>query len=345
MMMFGGMGITTVSLLANKHASSTDNLQGTQAFYIAEGGMHHLLMNELFWDMDFTDNVSPTDPPFGTNSGSLNPGEFWVEYFNQAPKSLDVKLTARVGDTVRAITQKVAREYQYVALAGGNFSAQGASGIFNGHMGVQGNLDIDSAISVNGGTMKAANLNIPAMDLLVYKSMTIETHTGTKVFTADSTYEGNLYVKGDVNLLKGVTYNGLLYIGGNLNIVGNDVTINGTLVVEGNIITVKDNLKFIAQPIDANLHMPAIVCNGTMDFKNTTNPYIYGLVWSNGVVDFFNSLNLNLEGSLIGKQNLLLNGATVMSLTFKKKLITGVPGLLNLDQTVATLNLTNWRIN
>lgn len=344
MLIFGGLGITTVSLLSNERTAFTDNLQGTQTFYVAEGGMHHTIMSEFFRDGDFSDNLSPTDPPFGANSISLNPGEFWVEYSNQTPSSVDVKVTGRADNTVRVITQTLTNNYQYVTLAGRNITAQTSSGNFSGDIGLQGNMNMDQAIVVNGGVIQSPNLNLPTMDLQVYKDMTTETFLGTKVFSAD--YTGNLHVVGDVNFVASMTYNGLLYVDGTVNIVTDNLTFNGTLVVEGDInAPPRDSLTFIAQPIDATSHMPAIVCLGDVSFNSTTNLNIYGLVWTTGDINFGDSINLNHDGSLIASNDVLFNNATNLSLTFNTQLITGIPGLLNLSQTVKTISLSNWKLN
>lgn len=343
LLLFGTMGIATVSLLVNRLAGSTDNLQGSQAFYVADGGMQYTVMNEFFGDTDYSDNIVPTDPPFGANSISLSPGEFWVEYLNQGSESVDVKITGRVGNTVRSITQTLTGSYRYISMTEGNLNAQNSTGTLNGDLGLEGNINMDADIAVNGGVVQTSNVDIPTIDLQVYDNMTTATHSGTKVFSSD--YAGNLHVTGNVIFQSNVTYTGVLYVEGNVNIIGDDVTINGTLVAEGNINSTRDNLQFISQSIDDDEHMPAIVGLGGINFANTDDLSIYGLVWNNGNIDFSSSTDLDFEGSIVSGGNLLLNHATNMSLTFNTELVTGVPGLQDLSQIVTSVSLSNWKFN
>lgn len=343
MLFFGTMGLATVSIMATNLAGSTEGYQGTQAFYVAEGGIQHTVMNELFDDTDFTDNVSPTGAPLSANSISLGQGEFWVEYLNQSDDLIDVRVTGRVGNTIRVITQTITGGYDYIAMAEGNLNAQNSTGSFNGDLGLEGNLNLDTDIALNGGVIQTTNIDIPTMNTAVYDAMTTDTHNGTKVFNAD--YTGNLHVTGNAIIQSNVTINGILYVEGNVNIIGDNVTINGTLVAEGNINSTHDNLTFISQPIDDDEHMPAIVGQGGINFANTTDMEIYGLVWNTGNIDFSSSVDLDFEGSIVSGGNLLLNYSTNMDLTFNTQLLMGIPGLQDLGQIVTSVNMSNWRLN
>ncbi len=83
------MGLTMTSIVADRLSSSSENLQSVQTFYIAEGGMHYILMNDFFDDSDYSNNASPTDPPFGATSIALAR----VSFGPNIPTSWSIRLT------------------------------------------------------------------------------------------------------------------------------------------------------------------------------------------------------------------------------------------------------------
>ena len=303
-------------------------------------------MNELNGDSDFSDNVSPTDPPFGADSIALSPGEFWVEYLNQADDTVTVKVTARVGDAVRVIEQTAGQGgsgYEYVTIAGGNLNMISSSGTISGDVGLTGSANIDPDVVVNGNIVEDPTLEVPTLDFPTYEAMCDSTHSGNMTFSSD--YTGDLCVTGNVTFNAGVTYTGLLYAGGNVTINGDNVVINGTIVAEGNVNG--DNqtgLQFNAQPLDPDVHMPAIATDGVLSLKNADNLQVNGVVWSDGSPDFTNTDNMVYTGSFITNGNVLMNNANNLTLTFDAALLAGIPGLTGGGvDTTGSLSLSGWK--
>lgn len=345
MIFFGAMGITMVYLTANIISGSNEDLQSSQAFYVGEGGLQYVMMNQLGGDTDFSDNVSPTDPPFGANSISLSPGEFWVEYQNQQTNSVKVKITSRVGSAVRVIEQQAGQggvSRQYVTLASGNLNANSSSGNIYGDVGLRGNVNMSDQVTVHGNIYQDPAIELPALDFDVYEDMCTSVYQGSKVFS--SNYTGNLCVTGSVVFYSNVTYTGLLYVEGNVHIQGSNVVINGSLITEGNLnADHQSGLQFNAQVVNGQ-HMPAIATNGNLSIKNSDGMRVTGVIWNDGNIDLSNSDNLQYTGSFMAGGNILINSASNLTLTFDADLLVGVPGLSNMGGGQSgSLSLSGWK--
>lgn len=346
MLFFGIMGTTLVNITANNLSSATEDLQGSQAFYVAEGGMQYVQMNKLNGDSNFADNIPPTDPPFGANAISLSPGQFWVEYMNVTPDTVTVKITSRVGTAVRVIEQNAAQGgsgVQYVTMADGNLSIDDSTGNVFGDVAVTGSYDIDPDVTVNGNIVSDPDLEIPTIDFPTYEAMCDSTHSGNLTISAN--YTGDLCVTGNVTISAGVTYTGLLYVGGNLAINANNVVFNGSTVVEGNIQgNGRTGLQFNAQPINPDEHMPAILTQGNLSFEDADNLTIYGVVWTDGNLSFDDSDNLTYTGSFMTDGNVTIDDVTGLTLTFDADVVAGIPGLSGGGGAVTgSLSLSGWK--
>lgn len=346
MLIFGALGATFASFIAGDLAISTEGLQSAQAFYVAEGGMQYVQMNQLNGDNNFSDNTSPTDPPFGPSSINLSPGDFWIEYLNQQSDTVTVRVTARVGDSVRVIQQDVGQGgsgQQYVTLAGGNLNMNSSSGTLNGDVGITGVANLDEDVIVNGNITEDPTLELPTLDFDTYKNMCTSSYSGNKTISSNTT--ANLCVTGNVTIKANVTYTGLLYATGNVTINGNNVIINGSIVTERNMNgDNRTGLQFNAQTIDADTHMPAIASQGTFSLKNDDNMQINGVIWTSGTADLTNSDNLQYRGSFIVGGNMVINTASNVSITFDSDLTTGIPGLSGgPGDSAGSLSLSGWR--
>src|SRR5579885_3773925 len=123
MLLFGAMGLSLVSIVSDNLSGSADDMEATQAFYVADGGLQYTIEKELNGDSNFSDNTSPTGAPFGGTPVSLGAGQFWIEYSNQSQNGIDVKVTGKVGNSVRVVRQTIDRSgsgYKYGVMMGGN---------------------------------------------------------------------------------------------------------------------------------------------------------------------------------------------------------------------------------
>lgn len=347
MLLFSIMGTTMVFITANNLASSNEDLTGSQAFYVAEGGMQYVEMSQLNGDANFSDNVSPTDPPFGARSINLFPGKFWVEYVNPQQSSMTVRLTAKVGNAVRVIEQQAAQHgtgRQYVAMVGGNLNANNANGDIYGDLGLKGQANLNEpATMVHGNIYQDPTLQLPTLDFNTYKNMCSSTYQGSKTFS--SNYTGNLCVTGSATINANVTYTGLLYVMGSVSINGNNVVINGTLISDANISADhRKGLQFKADASNPSQHMPAIAAKGNVSIKDSDEMVVKGVVWGSGNIDLSNSDDLKYTGSFMSGGNVLLNSAREMSITFDSSFVVGVPGLSGFGGAQSgSLTLSGWK--
>lgn len=347
MLFLGILGTSFNYMTATRLAGATEDLGSAQAFYVAEGGLQYTAMKYLNGDSDYSDNVSPTGDPFGGTPVTLGEGQFWVEYSDQVADSITVKVTARVGNAVRAVQVSAGQDstgFNFVTLAGGNINMNDSTGDLFGDVGITGQANIDEDVTVHGDITEDPTLEIPTMDMGIYEGMCDETHVGNKTFNAD--YTGDLCVTGNVIFNDNVTYTGVLYVGGNVTISGDNVVINGSIVSEGNLNgDNRSGLQFNAQPgPDPGTHMPAIVTNGIISLKNDDGMQVNGVIWSDGNIDLTNSDNVNYTGSFITNGNLIANTTLNFQLTFDADLLVGVPGLGELGEGAGTaVSFSNWR--
>ncbi len=346
MLLFGAMGATISYLVANNLADSNEDLQSSQAFYVAESGMQYVQMNQLNGDTNFTDNISPTGAPFGGTPISMSPGQFWIEYLNKQTQSVTVRITSKVGSAVRVIEQNVGQSgtgRQYVTMAGGNLNANNSSGNIYGDVGLKGQANLNQpATVVHGNIYQDPTIQIPTLDFNVYKNMCTSTYSGNKTFS--SNYSGNLCVTGNATINANVTYTGLLYANGNVTISGNNVIVNGTIISEGNFAA--DNrtgLQLTAQSSNSQ-HMPAVASKGNLSLKNSDGMHVTGVLWDAGNIDLSNSDNMIYTGSFMSGGNANINSANNMSITFSADLMAGVPGLSGGGGTqTGSLSLSGWK--
>ncbi len=347
MLIFGALGMSMASLVTSGLEGGGEGLASAQAFDVAEGGMQVTLMSQLVGDTDFSDNVSPTGAPFGGTPTSLSPGQFWAEYLNQQTSSITVRVTARVGNAVRMVEQTVGQGgsgFQYVTMAEGNINMNSSTGNIFGDVGLTGTANIGPGVTVNGNIYEDPDLELPTLDMPTYWAMCDSTYNGNLTISAN--YTGDLCVNGNVRInANNVTFTGLLYATGNVQIDGNNVVFNGSLISGGNINgDGRTGLQFNAQMPEPDVHMPAIVGDGNIDFKNADGMQVTGVIWNTGNIDFTNTDNLVYTGSFMTDGNVIMNSALNMLLTFDADLLVGVPGLEGVGgEVTGSLSLSGWK--
>ncbi len=342
MMVLGTMGLTLANLTATNLVSSQEDLQASQALYVAEGGLQYIIQDQFATDNDFSDNVSPTGAPFGGNPVNLSPGQFWVEYVNLLSTSVTLRVTSQVGNSTRVVQQSLALTpggFAYVTMAGGNIVMNSSDGDLYGDVGVNGNVVIDDDVIQHGTVTDHASLTLPTMDFSAYSAMTTSTHSGNKTF--NSNYSGNLLVTGNCTINANVVITGVLYCNGNINVNGNNVVVDGTLVSGGNFTgDNRSGLQVTGQSPDPNTHMPAIVAGGNIVMNNSDGAVISGLLWAGGNIVTDHADDLQVTGSYIAGGNIVSNHADDILLTFDADLLVGVPGLSALPGGDASSSLS-----
>lgn len=350
MLFFSAMAASMNYLTATTTAGSIDDSQATQALYVADGGMQYIQMSQLNNDMNFSDNVSPTEDPFGGTSITLGAGQFWVEYLNKTASTMTVRVTSRVGNAVKVISQNVTRANnpnEFAVMAGGNFNSNSSTGVINGNIALTGNANIDTDIVHNGTVTSSPTMTMPQLDFNLYKAMCASTYVGNLVISAN--YTGNLCVTGTVLIRDNVTYTGLLYATGNVTISGNNVTINGSIFSEGNFRADHNaGLSIRTSTSNPTQMMPAIASKGNLSIVGSDNMIVEGYAWTEGNLDFGNSDHYRVRGALVAggdfNGNIIMNSTEDLSLTFDATYMTGMVGYTpgGIPSGPLTISLASW---
>lgn len=346
MLLFTTMGIATIAVTADDAGSFSGNLNGAKSFYVADAGVQYVTMTNLYDDTNFLDNSSPTDPPFGANSITLGDGEFWVEYLNKTLDTVEIRVTARVGNSVSVVQQKAVSNYPYAFIAGNHVKMNNSAGNIYGNLASTSFFEMDPDVIVTGSIRSDSNFVIPQMSYDPYALITFLENIHFGDITISSDYEGNLYVFGDVYISGGVTITGVIYATDDIEIMGNNITINGTLVaqdhVEGNL---HENLLFNAQPLGPNTPMPAIIADH-VHLDSTQNISINGIVWGNAHIALSNTANVTAVGAFISNDHVHVDNAANINLTVNDDLLKGVPGLTGMGGILSeSMTVTSWQAN
>jgi len=345
--LFGAIGATVSSLTASNLASSTEDFEGSQAFQVAEGGMQWVLMNQLTGDSDFSNNASPTGAPLSAKSIALGSGEFWVEYTNVQPSQMTVKVTSRVGKSVRVVEQQAGQVTQQgghkeVILAWGNTVLSNSGDIYGDVAMVSGNMTT-VGVKLHGTAYQDPKLALPWLDREAYRSMCTKTYSSAKTILSKTTINGNVCYKGNVEIQGNVTVNGLLFVDGEIAVQGSNVTINGSMIATGNISGGwSNNVQFNAGT-QGSTHMPALAGH-YINFDRMNNLQINGLFWSDRDVTIVNSNNAQITGTLVSMRTITMTSDSNLALTFSSNLLTGIPGFqYDAGTASTTLALSGWK--
>lgn len=329
MMVLSVLGVVLANLQSTAFYTAVYQADSAKSFYVAEGGLLYVM--ERFNDCtDFSNfsscgsNPPPTtDPPFGSSSISLYPGEFWVEYLNQTVNTVDIKITSRVRDSVRVIWQhlsvSIPEAFTKVQFSSGNINLSNSQGNVSGDIASAGNVNIGAAVIISGTVTEGSQLQIPEVDFNFYKN------NANQVISGNLTFDSGTY---------GDPENGYIwYVEGNVKIKGN-TTINGTIVTKGNLQlqSPKENIIFNTVPknVDADPEveqMPALVIAGNMVFSNIDNLTMNGLVYALGNIELNNSENVTLNGALIADGNININNADNINLVYDSSLVGDISGI------------------
>ena len=350
MFFFSAMAASMNYVTATTTAGAIDESQAAQALYVADGGMQYIQMSQLNNDMNFVDNVSPTGDPYGGSPFTLGSGQFWVEYLNKTTTTMTVRVTARVGNAIKVISQDVTRTNnpnEFAVMAGGNFNSNSSTGVINGNIAITGNANIDSDVTLNGTVTSSPTMTMPQLNFNTYKAMCTTTTVGN--LTINANYTGNRCVTGNVVIRDNVTYTGLLYATGTVTISGNNVTVVGSIFSEGNFRADHNTgLSIRANTSNPSQMMPAIASKGNLSIVGSDGMVVEGYAWTEGNLDFGNSDHYRVRGAVVAggdfNGNIIMNSTEDLSLTFDASYMNGMVGYTpgGLPTVPLTIGVASW---
>lgn len=103
----GILGAVLVGGFGRDLKGAVGQLDSIRALAAADAGVRWVFQNNVAGDLDLSNNVSPTDAPYGANAITLGVGKFWVEYSSQAANSMDLRVTAVVNKAERVLSTRV----------------------------------------------------------------------------------------------------------------------------------------------------------------------------------------------------------------------------------------------
>lgn len=354
MLAVSAMGLSMSSMISNNASVSSSELEAQKAFYVAEGGLHYTLTKEFMVDMDYSNNTSPTGAPYGGTPITLGGGQFWIQYSNQSKVAADVTVTAKVGDSVRAIKQSVAMAIpvSYPVYSEGNVSFNGnqrifflPSGIMFGDVAAGGTISHPSHFIVMGTKTPNTPVALPEVDVEgLAEDATTSTHEGDLTITGY--YDEDVHVTGDVTIQGGAIINGTVVSDGSINIAGN-VLVAGTLAaaedINGNLA---QNSAFIAQDGENGEVLPALMAGGNLTLNaEGLGTIISGMVITGGSA----AINADLSPTEFWGEAIILDGGIMSTGDFSLYnergfiLVNGDEDLVESLAQGGNLNLNSWQ--
>ncbi len=356
MLALSAMGLGMSSLVSNNAATSVADVEGQQAFYVAEGGLHHTLTKEFMTDMDYSNNVSATGAPYGGTPIALGNGQFWVQYSNQTKTSANVTVTGRVNNSVRVIKQSVAMAIplNYPVYSRGNVSFDGnrrlwflPSGILFGDVAAGGTITHPSHFIVMGSETPNTVVNIPEVNVQgLADDITTTTHQGD--MTISGYFDQKVHVTGNVTIQNGTIINGHVVSDGTITIAGN-VIATGTIAAGQDINgSLAQNSAFLAQKGPHQEVLPALMAGGNLNLNaEGLGTLISGMIITGGVA----AIHADLSPHEFWGEAIILNGGVMSQGNFSIYnergfiLVNGDKKLVAALAQGGNLNLQNWQEN
>ncbi|MBP9864790.1 MAG: hypothetical protein KBC91_00155 [Candidatus Omnitrophica bacterium] len=356
MMAVSAMGLSMSSMISNNAGVSSADLEGQQAFYVTEGGLHYTLTREFMVDMDYSNNTSPTGAPYGGTPISLGGGQFWIQYSNQSRVAADVTITGRVGSSTRVIRQSVAMAIpvSYPVYSGGNVSFGGnrrifflPSGILFGDVAAGGTITHPNHFFVMGTKTPNTPMTLPEVDVSrIADEITTTTHEGNLTITGY--YNQNVHVTGDVTIQGGAIIDGNVVSDGTVTIAGNVISVGTIAAAEDINGELANNSAFIAQDGENGEVLPALMAGGNVSLNaEGLGTLISGMVITGGTT----TIRADLSPNEFWGEAIILNGGVMSQgdfTLFNERGFILVNGDEDLVESLAqggNLNLSNWQEN
>jgi len=294
-LILGAIGLSMSPVVSTVSRSSVLELQGEQAFFVAEGGLQYILQAAFQTSNDFTTvGSSPTGAPFGGTPITLSPGQFWVQYANLTTNTADVTATGKVGNSVRQVQQSITKVYS----TSGGFHSGGSTTLGSDQGGggqVIGPVTYGTSFSADAGytLTDTAQQGAPPPPVSLTSLIGFTTSTITGNYTLPTNYSGNLHVTGNVTINTPGTITGIVVADGSINITvqqNQTLNLNGTLAAGGDMTLNFQQYTsgtFTAQPVGGNLQplLVAVHDINFSDFQFATTTF-NGLILAGNNVDF-----------------------------------------------------------
>lgn len=305
------MGLAAASLLGTDTASSLNYMNSQEAFFIAEGGL------EYYLEQLQGQTTSWTTPPTKPTNETLGKGTFTITTANEQANSIDVTSTANLtgigGETItRVVTVQVRRQsapeaFSYVLYVGNTIVTTGAT-----------NLTVT-------GDQQEGGSNFPTVNFSYYQDLAPPSQkiSGNHIFTSG-----------------GSPYSGIWYVNGNVTI-NSDVTINGTVVATG-WIRGREEQDITVNP---TLAYPALVSNNYIDFRDSDDVTINGLVYAgadgSGTFSARGTEDFSLTGTIIVAQWITFQDSEDATITYDSSIVTNPPPGFS-GSGSQTVGISNW---
>ena len=285
-----------INITLNEKALSVRDYHEKQVFWLAEAGLEKSL------------NAAIDAPSLLTDS------QYWVNNFTDVPLGVGtytVRVTEDSGVHTFASTA-TAHEITMTIYQSAGIDTDSLSDLFSYVIYVGGKIDDKGAtnLTVTGDQMEGAT-DLPTVNFSYFKG----------VADAGQDISGN-YTFSDQG--PGTDYSGVWFVDGGV-IVESDVTIDGSIIATG-AIEMRGNSNITITATSPN---PALVANGNIDFKNTLNVTIFGLIYAGadmeGNLDVKEAVNLNITGVIIAGGNFDLKDSDSATITYDDSIVIDPP--------------------
>jgi len=331
--------LSLASLLSTSSTGAVEDLQSQQAGYVADGGLHYILMKEFKNSSDFTTASTASNVALGA-------GQFSVTYANRTATAVDITVTSQVANSVCQIQQHVVKQSatSNALHSGANTqltSSQSGGGTITGPSTYAGNFSSDAGYTLSPA---ATHGSAPAaVSLTALRALTTSTINGN--YTVPNGFNGYVRVTGNVTISGTITMTGLIVADGNITISENktSLVLNGTLAAGGNIEADFKNggvNVLTAQSLGGQMQ-PLLLAGGNIQIdqkQNTTGTY-KGLIQAGGNVEIAlkQTDTMTILGGIVASGNVQVDSK--QSSVFSVNLSSGSAFLPN------TFVLSSWRKN
>jgi Tfp pilus assembly protein PilX len=348
MVLLAALGVFTLSMFSTDTRIALDTDRGSQAFFIAEGGLRYYveqLQNQ---------SSSWVSPPAAPANKALGNGTFTITTSNAQPNSIDVTSTATVlglenEAIVRVISTRVTRSslapaaFGYLSRCNTNINFTNSTGAVTGDLSAGGNISGIPTVNLTltGTKYPNSNVTFPTVSYSTYQALA----------QADTTATGINHVRsGNFTFLANTTYTGVWYISGGNITFQNGATLYGTVVnaTANRTITMNNTTNVLIDPTQDPWHInsnhPAIVSAGTISATSSSGLTIKRLVYTernaNPSINLRFSANLNFTGTIVSRGSVDFRNMANLAMVYDPGIMSNPPPGFSGTSTV--ISTSNW---
>lgn len=295
MVLLSALGTFLVSLLSTDTDISQDTLRSTQAFFLAEAGLQHVMYK-------LGDNFAYRDEPT-QESGNLGEGSFSVTVIKDGA-IYSLVSTGTVGAVERKIKQSVElipEAFKYALRSDAGIDFGGCVGTVTGHISAGRRVVNYEGMTIDGTIIEGSALGFPSVDYSEYEAI------ANHIYNTDFTFEPGSYT-GIYFCRRTVTIN-------------RDVTINGSIICLGEILLTGDNIR-----ITRSSNNPAILAEKGINLNNLANISITGFIRSAAAdIEIRGCSNVEILGTLITKKGMAIENCPSINITYDESILLDPP--------------------